>query len=151
MITIEIVDYIHGTYTYFCYWKEKNYFYLPHIFVKDSIWYFQCLIEIRLENTVTGKKCIHVIKNTCIIEFCNWSTHIEGVWEKDDAAKRKEVTGGWRQLHIKEFHDLYWSPSIIMMIKSRIKISRIYTIHGHQKCIRNFKCRAWRKQTIQKT
>jgi hypothetical protein len=33
--------------------------------------------------------------------------------------KRDEVTGGWRKLHIEELHDLYSSPSIIRMIKSR--------------------------------
>jgi hypothetical protein len=30
-----------------------------------------------------------------------------------------EVTGGWRKLHNEEFHNLYSSPSIIRMIKSR--------------------------------
>jgi hypothetical protein len=29
------------------------------------------------------------------------------------------VTGGWRKLHNEEFRDLYSSPSIIRMIKSR--------------------------------
>jgi hypothetical protein len=29
------------------------------------------------------------------------------------------VTGGWRKLHIDEFHNLYSSPSIIRKIKSR--------------------------------
>jgi hypothetical protein len=29
------------------------------------------------------------------------------------------VTGGWRKLHFEEFRDLYSSPSIIRMIKSR--------------------------------
>jgi hypothetical protein len=33
--------------------------------------------------------------------------------------KRDEVTGGWRKLHNKEHHNLYSSPSIIRMIKSR--------------------------------
>jgi hypothetical protein len=33
--------------------------------------------------------------------------------------KRDEVTGEWRQLHNKELHDLYSSPSIIRRIKSR--------------------------------
>jgi PAS domain-containing protein len=33
--------------------------------------------------------------------------------------KRDEVTGGWRKLHNEEFHSLYFSPSIIRMIKSR--------------------------------
>jgi hypothetical protein len=33
--------------------------------------------------------------------------------------KRDEVTGGWRNLHNEELHNLYSSPSIIRMIKSR--------------------------------
>jgi hypothetical protein len=31
-----------------------------------------------------------------------------------------EVRGGWRKLHNEEFHNLYSSPSIIRMAKSRI-------------------------------
>jgi hypothetical protein len=33
--------------------------------------------------------------------------------------KRDEVTGGWRKLFIEKLHNLYSSPSIIRMIKSR--------------------------------
>jgi hypothetical protein len=33
--------------------------------------------------------------------------------------KRGEVTGEWRKLHNEELRDLYSSPSIIRMIKSR--------------------------------
>jgi hypothetical protein len=33
--------------------------------------------------------------------------------------KRDEVTGGWRKLHNEELHNLYSSPSLIRMIKSR--------------------------------
>jgi hypothetical protein len=33
--------------------------------------------------------------------------------------KRDEVTGGWRKLHNEELHNMYSSPSIIRMIKSR--------------------------------
>jgi hypothetical protein len=33
--------------------------------------------------------------------------------------KRGEVTGEWRKLHNKELHDLFSSPSIIRIIKSR--------------------------------
>jgi hypothetical protein len=33
--------------------------------------------------------------------------------------KRDEVTGGWRQQHNEELHNLYSSPSIIRVIKSR--------------------------------
>jgi hypothetical protein len=34
-------------------------------------------------------------------------------------SKRDEETGGWRKLHNEELHNLYTSPSIIRMIKSR--------------------------------
>jgi hypothetical protein len=33
--------------------------------------------------------------------------------------KRDEVTGEWRKLYNEELHDLYSSPSIIRIIKSR--------------------------------
>jgi hypothetical protein len=33
--------------------------------------------------------------------------------------KRDEVTGGWRKLHNVELHNLFSSPSITRMIKSR--------------------------------
>jgi hypothetical protein len=33
--------------------------------------------------------------------------------------KRAGVTGGWRKLHNEELHNLYSSPSIIRIIKSR--------------------------------
>jgi hypothetical protein len=33
--------------------------------------------------------------------------------------KRDEVTGGWRKLHNEELNNLYYSPSIIRIIKSR--------------------------------
>jgi hypothetical protein len=33
--------------------------------------------------------------------------------------KRDEVTGGWRKLHHEKLRDLYASPSIIRIIKSR--------------------------------
>jgi hypothetical protein len=34
-------------------------------------------------------------------------------------SKRDGVTGGWRKLHNEELHNLYSSPSIIRIIKSR--------------------------------
>jgi hypothetical protein len=34
-------------------------------------------------------------------------------------AKRDEVTGGWRKLRNEQLHNLYSSPSIIRMMKSR--------------------------------
>jgi hypothetical protein len=35
--------------------------------------------------------------------------------------KRDRVTGGWRKLHNEELHNLYSSPSIIIIIKSRMR------------------------------
>jgi hypothetical protein len=34
-------------------------------------------------------------------------------------SKRNEVTGEWRKLHTEELYDLYSSPNIIRVIKSR--------------------------------
>jgi len=33
--------------------------------------------------------------------------------------RRDEVTGGWRRLHNEELNDLYLSPNIVRVIKSR--------------------------------
>jgi hypothetical protein len=33
--------------------------------------------------------------------------------------KREEVAGGWRRLHHEELHNLYASPNIVKVIKSR--------------------------------
>jgi hypothetical protein len=33
--------------------------------------------------------------------------------------KSDEVTGEWRKLHNKELHDLYYSPTIVRVVKSR--------------------------------
>jgi hypothetical protein len=34
-------------------------------------------------------------------------------------SKKNEETGGWIKLHNEELHNLYYSPSIIKVIKSR--------------------------------
>jgi hypothetical protein len=41
------------------------------------------------------------------------------VLERIFGPTRDEVTGGWRKLHNEELRDLYSSPSIIRMLKSR--------------------------------
>jgi hypothetical protein len=34
-------------------------------------------------------------------------------------SKKKKVAGGWKRLHNDELHNLYASPNIVRMIKSR--------------------------------
>jgi hypothetical protein len=41
------------------------------------------------------------------------------VLKKKFRPKREEVAGGWRRLHNEELHNLYTSPNIIRVIKSR--------------------------------
>jgi hypothetical protein len=51
--------------------------------------------------------------------------------------KRDEVTGGWRKLHDEELHNLYSSPSIIRIIKSRrIRLAEhVARMGGEEECI----------------
>jgi hypothetical protein len=44
--------------------------------------------------------------------------HFNG-WSGIFGLKKGEVIGGWRKLHNEEHHNLYSSPSVIKMIKSR--------------------------------
>jgi len=44
--------------------------------------------------------------------------------------KRDEVTGEWNRLHNEELNDLYSSPNIVQVIKSRIMIRA-----GHVECM----------------
>jgi hypothetical protein len=53
--------------------------------------------------------------------------------------KRDEMTGDWRKLHNEQLHNLYSLPSIIRMIKSRVKedeMGRVCgTNMGEEECI----------------
>jgi hypothetical protein len=42
-----------------------------------------------------------------------------GLLRRIFGAKRDEVTGMWRKLHNEELYDLYFSPAIVWVIKSR--------------------------------
>jgi hypothetical protein len=58
--------------------------------------------------------------------------------------KRDEVTGGWRKLHNEELRNLYSSPSIISVIKSRTRWTGHVARMGERRNAR-------RKETTRKT
>jgi hypothetical protein len=51
--------------------------------------------------------------------FYNRRVFENRVLRRISGPKRDGVTGGWKKLHNKELHNLYSSPSIIRIIKSR--------------------------------
>jgi hypothetical protein len=67
--------------------------------------------------------------------------------------KRGEVTEDWRKLHTGKLHNLYSSPNIIIMIKSRRVrwIGHVARMRGGQGCIQDIGGKARRKETIRKT
>jgi hypothetical protein len=64
-----------------------------------------------------------------LCECATWSLDIKGehrlgvfenrVLRRIFGPKRDEVTGEWRKLHNEELHDLYYSPSVIRILKAR--------------------------------
>jgi hypothetical protein len=63
-------------------------------------------------------------RNTGNLTWRRSGMHIGICWESQGkrrilGPKRDEVTREWRKLHNEEFRDLYSSPSIIRIIKSR--------------------------------
>jgi hypothetical protein len=47
------------------------------------------------------------------------NSHFNRVLRRIFGPKKDEVTGDWRKLHNEELHNLYSSPNIIRIIKSR--------------------------------
>jgi len=50
--------------------------------------------------------------------------------------KRDEVTGEWRRLHTEEPNDLYYSPNVLGVIKSRCEMGGVCSTYGgERRCI----------------
>jgi hypothetical protein len=66
--------------------------------------------------------------------------------------KREEMEGGWRRLNNEELHNLYTSPIIIRVIKSR-KLRWVgHVAHMEEdKCTQNFYQKTLREETTWKT
>jgi len=67
--------------------------------------------------------------------------------------KRDEVTREWRKLHNEELNDLYCSPNIVRVIKSRRMRwgETCSTYGGEKRCIQGFGCETSGKETTWKT
>jgi hypothetical protein len=68
-------------------------------------------------------------------------------------SRRDEMTGDWRKLRNEELHNLYSSPDIIRMIKSRrIEMGGACSTNGGDKeCMKDIGGKARKKETTRKT
>jgi len=65
---------------------------------------FGCLISRQVSSVTSTDVRFHVIT---------------GIWRRIFGPRRDEVTGEWRRLNSEELNDLYSSPNIVLVIKSR--------------------------------
>ena len=67
--------------------------------------------------------------------------------------KRDEVTGEWRKLHNEELNDLYSSPNIVRVIRSRRMrwAGHVARFGERETCIQGFGGETWGKEKIWKT
>ena len=57
----------------------------------------------------------------CLFSFCTFRATSSPISPPCSPFPRDEVTGEWRRLHKEELNDLYSSPNIVRVIKSRMK------------------------------
>ena len=101
----------------------------------------QNLLSSRLLSTYLKIKIYRTIILTVVLYGCEtWSLILREerklrvfenrVLRRIFGPKRDEVTGEWNRLHNEELNDLYSSPNIVQVIKSRIMIRA-----GHVECM----------------
>ena len=74
-------------------------------------------------------------------EECRLRVFENRVFRKMLGPKRNEVTGEWRRLHNEELYDLYCSPNIIRVIKSRWVRWEGSTCRRKERCIQRLAVR----------
>jgi hypothetical protein len=78
-------------------------------------------IKIRIYKTLILLKVLYVCETWSVMGGHRLRVFENRVLRRIFGPKRDEVTGWWRKLHNEELHDLYSMPSIIRIIKSRMK------------------------------
>jgi hypothetical protein len=63
----------------------------------------------------SGNACYHSVRN--LLYVCYQNTQSLRHEKYNFAARFDEMTGGWRKLNHEELHNLYSSPSIIVMME----------------------------------
>jgi len=59
--------------------------------------------------------------NIIYIRHLKYMDHCKVVLRRIFGPRRDEVTGEWRRLHNEELNDMYSSPNIVRVIKSRMR------------------------------
>ena len=67
--------------------------------------------------------------------------------------ERDEVAGEWRKLHNEKLNDLYCSPNIVWVIKSREMrwAGHVICMGGEKRCIQGFGGETWGKEITWET